>query len=210
MMKKIRREEKEYDFYHESFPNMGYTKLTIVTKCRRGLFNKIAGILSYLGINIKGANINRAIEDDCECMVYTIQVSTVAEEALPCDTVEKLKENLEKLYEEELNFDEIEVVIRPKTFRRNVPIPETKVKVDNKTSEKYTIVEVSTYDRLGVLYTITKILLEERTRLRRALITTEGNRVIDSFYITDMEYRKITDEKKISSLKERIEGTIKP
>jgi [protein-PII] uridylyltransferase len=210
MMKKIRREEKEYDFYHESFPNMGYTKLTIVTKYRRGLFNKIAGILSYLGINIKGANINRAIEDDCECMVYTIQVSTVAEEALPCDTVEKLKENLEKLYEEELNFDEIEVVIRPKTFRRNVPIPETKVKVDNKTSEKYTIVEVSTYDRLGVLYTITKILLEERTRLRRALITTEGNRVIDSFYITDMEYRKITDEKKISSLKERIEGTIKP
>ncbi len=210
MMKEIRREGKEYDFYHESFPNMGYTKLTIVTKCRRGLFNKIAGILSYLGINIKGANINRAIEDDCECMVYTIQVSTVAEEALPCDTVEKLKENLEKLYEGKLNFDEIEVVIRPKTFRRNVPIPETKVKVDNKTSEKYTIVEVSTYDRLGVLYTITKILLEERTRLRRALITTEGNRVIDSFYITDMEYRKITDEKKISSLKERIEGTIKP
>jgi [protein-PII] uridylyltransferase len=94
--------------------------------------------------------------------------------------------------------------MKPKSFRRSVPLPANKVKIDNKTSDKYTIVEVSTYDRLGVLYAITKVLLDMKTRLRRAIIATEGNRVIDSFYITDMEYKKITDEQFLKELKERI------
>jgi len=204
LMKEIKRNDLEYKTYHESFPDIGYTKVVIVTKYRRGLFNKIAGIFSYLGINIKGANINRAIEDDCECMVYTVQVSTVAGEALPCEKVEEFEELLQKLYEGTFSVDNLKNLLKPKTFRRNLPLPETKVKVDNRTSDNYTIVEVSTYDRLGVLYAITKVLLEEQTRLRRAIITTEGNRAIDSFYITDMDYSKITDEKRLERIKKRI------
>ena len=205
LMKKVRREGREYAVYSESYPDIGFTKLTIVTEYRRGLFNEIAGILSYLGINIKGANINRAIEDDCECMVYTIHVSTVAGEALPCERVRRFEELLSKLYSGEFSSKDLPPdLMKPKSFRRNVPLPENKVKIDNRTSERYTIVEVSTYDRLGVLYAITKVLIDMKTRLRRAIITTEGNRVIDSFYITDMEYRKITDEGFLRELSERI------
>jgi [protein-PII] uridylyltransferase len=204
VMREIRKEGLEYKTYHENFPDVGYTKLVIITKYRRGLFNKIAGILSYLGINIKGANINKAIEDDCECMVYTIHVSTVAGEALPKDKVEEFEELLAELYEGRLNVEEFGNLLKPKTFRRNVPLPETKVKIDNKTSENHTIVEVSTYDRLGVLYTITKVLLELNTRLRRAIIATEGNRVIDSFYITDINYNKIENGELLEELKKRI------
>ncbi|WP_456419641.1 [protein-PII] uridylyltransferase [Thermovibrio sp.] len=204
VMKEIRKRGLEYKSYYENFPDVGYTKLVIITKYRRGLFNKIAGILSYLGINIKGANINRAIEDDCDCMVYTIHVSTVAGEALPKEKIEEFEELLRELYEGKLNVEEFGNLLKPKTFRRNVPLPETKVKIDNKTSENYTIVEVSTYDRLGVLYTITKVLLEQKTRLRRAIIATEGNRVIDSFYITDMDYKKIEDEERLKKLEKEI------
>jgi len=124
--------------------------------------------------------------------------------------VEELEERLRELYKGVFDFSEIEFEMKPKTFRRNVPVPETKVKVDNTSSDRYTIVEVSTLDRLGVLYTITKILLEEGTRLRRALITTEGNRVIDTFYITDMNYEKIKDKGRIERLKDRIEEALRP
>jgi [protein-PII] uridylyltransferase len=210
MMRKIRKENKDYEFASESYPDIGFTKFTIVTKYRRGLFNKIAGIMSYLGINIKGANINRAIEDDCDCMVYTIHVSTVAGEALPEDKIEEFQEYLEKLYSGEFSVEDLPGdLIKPKTFRKNVPLPENKVKVDNQTSDRYTIIEVSTYDRLGVLYAITKVLLDMDTRLRRAIISTEGNRVIDSFYITDMDYQKITDENRLKEIKERILEVIK-
>ncbi|MEO2066045.1 MAG: [protein-PII] uridylyltransferase, partial [Desulfurobacteriaceae bacterium] len=160
--------------------------------------------LSYLGINIKGANINRAIEDDCDCMVYTIHVSTIAEEPLPEEKISEFEKLLKELYRGELQVDKFDSILKPKTFRRNLPLPETKVKIDNKTSEDFTIVEVSTYDRLGVLYMITKVLIEQETRLRRAIIATEGNRVIDSFYITDINYRKIEDQEKLKRIEEEI------
>ena len=208
MMKRIRREKKEYELSYENFLDIGFTELTIVTNYRRGLFNKIAGILSYLGINIKGANINRAIEGDCDCMVYTIQVSTVTGEALSCDKVEDVKRMVEDLYRGEVKVEELGGLLRPKTFRRNVPVPETKVKIDNETSEKFTIVEVSTVDRLGVLYTITKVLLDLGTRLRRAIIATEGNRVIDSFYITDINYKKLEDQRQLERIRERIKEVL--
>ncbi len=208
MMKRIRREKKEYELSYENFLDIGFTELTIVTNYRRGLFNKIAGILSYLSINIKGANINRAIEGDCDCMVYTIQVSTVTGEALSCDKVEDVKRMVEDLYRGEVKVEELGGLLRPKTFRRNVPVPETKVKIDNETSEKFTVVEVSTVDRLGVLYTITKVLLDLGTRLRRAIIATEGNRVIDSFYITDINYKKLEDQRQLERIRERIKEVL--
>jgi len=208
LMREIRKNNLEYKTYYESYPDVGYTKLVIVTKYRRGLFNKIAGILSYLGINIKGANINRAIEDDCDCMVYTIHVSTVAGEPVPEEKITEFEELLRKLYKGELSVEEFGELLKPKTFRRSVPLPETKVKIDNRTSTEYTIVEVSTHDRLGVLYTITKVLLEVGTRLRRAIIATEGNRVIDSFYITDMEFRKIEDEEKLREIELKIKEAL--
>ncbi|WP_163327554.1 [protein-PII] uridylyltransferase [Desulfurobacterium thermolithotrophum] len=210
LMKEIKKEEKDYAVYHESYPDIGFTKVTIVTKYRRGLFNKIAGILSYLGLNIKGANINKAIEDECDCMVYTIHVSTISGESVPCEKLESFEKLLKELYSGNLDFEDFpQNIIRPKGFRRNIPLPVNKVKIDNKTSDRYTIVEVSTYDRLGVLYAITKVLLEMNTRLRRAIIATEGNRVIDSFYITDIEYRKITDAKLLKEIEEKILQVIK-
>ncbi|MEO2068292.1 MAG: [protein-PII] uridylyltransferase [Desulfurobacteriaceae bacterium] len=210
LMREIRRENKDYAVYHENYLDIGFTKLTIITKYRRGLFNKIAGILSYLGINIKGANIDRAIEDSCDCMVYTIHVSTATGEALPIERIERFKEILKELYEGTFDPDNLpQSLMKPKTFRKNVPMPINKVKIDNKTSDKYTIVEVSTYDRLGVLYAITKILIDMNTRLRRAIIATEGNRVIDSFYVTDIDYKKIEDEKLLEKIKERILEVVK-
>ena len=115
----------------------------------------------------------------------------------------------ESLYRGEVKVEELGELLRPKTFRRNVPVPETKVKIDNETSERFTIIEVSTVDRLGVLYTITKVLLDLGTRLRRAIIATEGNRVIDSFYITDINYKKLEDQHRLERIMEKIKKVLK-
>jgi [protein-PII] uridylyltransferase len=141
-----------------------------------------------------------------EYMVYTIQVSTISGEPIPQDKLEELKNYLTALYSGK-KFPEPEKV-KLKTFRKTLPLPQNKVKIDNKTSEKYTIVEVSTHDRLGILYKLTKALIEMNTRLRRAIITTEGNRVIDTFYITDIDYKKITDEEFLRKLKENLLSVI--
>jgi len=202
LLERMKEQGKNHILSYESFPDIGFTEITIVTEYTRGLFHRIAGLLSYLGINIKGAKINRAVNN---YMVYTIQVSTIADEPVPESKLSKFRELLDELYEGKVDVESLlDGKLKPKSFRTKVPKPETKVKFDNETSERFTIVEVSTFDRIGVLYAITRELLLSNTRLRMAKIATEGNRVIDTFYITDINYRKIDDREKLELIRERI------
>ncbi|WP_456437875.1 [protein-PII] uridylyltransferase [Desulfurobacterium sp.] len=211
MVKELIEEDKNIRVEPDFFPEMGYCELTVVDRYKRAFFYKIAGIFTYLNLNIKGAYINKAVTvDGIDFMVYTIRVSTVSEEVPEEDIIKKVKEYVKKVYRDEIVVEELlKNPFKNKGFRSNLPKPATKVKFDNKTSEKYTIVEVSTWDRLGLLYAITRELVNAGTKLRRAIISTEGNRVIDSFYITDMEHNKITDEGKLNEIRERILTVLK-
>jgi [protein-PII] uridylyltransferase len=207
LLERMKTEGKSHIVSFENFPNIGYTEITIITEYRRGLFHKIAGLLSSFGINIKGAKINRIVDN---YMVYTVQASTIADEPVPDSKLADFEKILDELYKGTVDVESlVEGKLEPKSFRTKVPKPETKVKFDNRTSEKFTIVEVSTYDRIGVLYAITKQLLLANTRLRMAKIATEGNRVIDAFYITDINYKKITDEEKLNEIREKIFQALK-
>ncbi|WP_456396447.1 [protein-PII] uridylyltransferase [Desulfurobacterium sp.] len=211
MVKELIEEDKDIRVKTEFFPEMGYCELTVVDRYKRAFFYKIAGIFTYLNLNIKGAYINKAVTvDGVDFMVYTIRVSTVSEEVPEEDTIKKVRESVKKVYREEIIVEDLlKNPFKNKGFRSNLPKPATKVKFDNKTSEKYTVVEVSTWDRLGLLYAITRELVMAGTKLRRAIISTEGNRVIDSFYITDMEHNKITDNLKLKEIENRILTVLK-
>ena len=192
--------DEGFSLYHEAFPDIGFTKFTIVTSHRRGLFNKVAAIISYIGLNIKGANVNRIADN---YVVYTVQVSTVSGESVSDDKADEFKKLLKSLYNGNSDVDLVSN-LTSKSIRRNLPKPENKVKFDNSSSKNYTIIEISTFDRLGILYVITKSLLDNDLRLKEAIIATEGNRAIDSFYVTDMDYRKVTDEEKLEQIENNI------
>jgi len=206
LIKRLMDEEKDILLTSEFFPELGYAEVTIIDRYKKAFFYKIAGVFTYLNFNIKGAYINKAVStNETDFMVYTVRVSTVSEEIPEEDVIDKVKEFVKELYYEKIYIENIlKQPFKKKGFRTNLPKPVTKVKFDNSISEKYTIVEVSTWDRLGLLYAITKELAFAQTKLRKAIISTEGNRVIDSFYITDPDLGKISDEKKLGDIKERI------
>ena len=76
--------------------------------------------------------------------------------------------------------------------------------VDNQGSDFYTILEVYTPDRLGLLYTITKSLFEAEINIHFAKISTKVDQVVDVFYLTDIEGQKIWDEEQIEEIKKAI------
>ncbi|QDT65937.1 [protein-PII] uridylyltransferase [Calycomorphotria hydatis] len=93
----------------------------------------------------------------------------------------------------------------PKLFRRHqrfgeeeatVPITvvPTQVRTDTSTSESCTIIDVFAHDRRGLLYTIATTLKELNVSVELAKISTHLDQVVDVFYITDSENKKITDE----------------
>ena len=69
----------------------------------------------------------------------------------------------------------------------------TRVTVDNDSSDRFSIVTVFAYDRLGLLYSITRTLFELGLRVHLARVGTYLDQVVDVFYVADSEGRKIDD-----------------
>ena len=61
----------------------------------------------------------------------------------------------------------------------------TQVNTDNSTSSRFTIIDVITLDRTGLLYAITRTLFEMELSVWRAKIGTYLDQVVDVFYVTD-------------------------
>ncbi len=70
---------------------------------------------------------------------------------------------------------------------------ESRVIIDNETSDTYTVVEVYAPDRPGELYHITQTLADFGINIHKAFIATEVERLIDVFYVLDLRHQKIID-----------------
>jgi len=91
-----------------------------------------------------------------------------------------------------------------------VPRQPTTVDVDNQVSEDYTVIDVFTVDRVGVLFAIANALYHLGLSIHLAKITTSVDRVFDVFYVTDQEGRKIDDAGTLALIKGTVLEELKP
>jgi [protein-PII] uridylyltransferase len=66
-----------------------------------------------------------------------------------------------------------------------VPKVRTEINVDNAVSSDFSVIDVYTQDRLGVLYTITRTLAELKLDIHLSKVSTEAVRVADVFYVRE-------------------------
>jgi len=103
---------------------------------------------------------------------------------------------------------EILVAGRPRTesvATWKTPAVPTECKIDNIVSRDFTVVEVITEDRPGVLYAIARALYVAALDIHRSKIATEANRAIDVFYVRDKATMdKIVDPDRQSGLRETL------
>jgi [protein-PII] uridylyltransferase len=78
--------------------------------------------------------------------------------------------------------------------QKRAPIHEPpRVVVDNRASRDATVVEVHAADSIGVLYRITRALAELDLDIVSAKVQTLGDRVVDAFYVRDVNGGKLDD-----------------
>jgi [protein-PII] uridylyltransferase len=156
----------------------------VCTRVRPGLFARVAGALAARGASILSAD------------AYTRRDGVVLDKltlAIPPELAddEPYWQGLDSLLADVLaDRKKIEDVVD--AARKRVPYkPAPKaaphppvVKVSNKLSDRYTVIDVGVEDRVGLLYDLAHQLSELGLDIHYAKISTRANRAADVFYVT--------------------------
>jgi len=81
----------------------------------------------------------------------------------------------------------------------------TRIAINNDEHPVYTLVDIQTPDRLGLLYNLLRGFAEHGVNIALSRIATEKGAAIDSFYITDTAGRKIRSAEKIATLQKALQ-----
>jgi [protein-PII] uridylyltransferase len=170
----------------------------------RGIFHRLTGALSSLGLEIRSAQIH-TLADGLVLDRFSVHDPDFAGESPPTRLAE-----INHALEQSL----LTPGSQPPTFRRTWllggqrqfpgPKPQTRVNTDNSTSDRYTIIDVFSLDRTGLLYAITRALFELNLSVWRAKIGTYLDQVVDVFYVTDQQDRKVKDQKTLETIRDRL------
>jgi [protein-PII] uridylyltransferase len=87
----------------------------------------------------------------------------------------------------------------PWSVRPGPDVP-THISVDNNASSRYTIVDVFTRDRVGLLHEIARTLHQLDLTISLSKVNTEGQSVADVFYIADADGNKVQDPDRMKRL----------
>ena len=80
-------------------------------------------------------------------------------------------------------------------FRSQMPIRQhrTEVKIDNETSDQFTVIDVFADDKQGLLHEIAKTLYDLGLSVHSAKIGTRLDQVVDVFHVTERNGNKVED-----------------
>jgi [protein-PII] uridylyltransferase len=189
-----------------AFPLAGYSEFTICAFGRHGRFAQIVGTLSANGMNILSAQIFTLASG---MVIRHFRVDDGKGSAIEDPGVwERLVADVQHVLAERVNVRELikrrrkDVLARP--MQKGV-LPPIKVEFDNLVSEAYTVLDVRTQDRLGLLYLISSTLSELSVDIRSAKITTEAEQVVDVFYVTNKDGTKLMDEERREQIRHALE-----
>jgi [protein-PII] uridylyltransferase len=179
------------------------TEVTVYTADHPGLFSRITGAMAVAGASIEAARIF-TLSNGMALDVFWVRAANGDPFDRP-DKIARLSANIERSLEgklrplTELKQRQGSIPNRLKVFR--VP---PRVLVDNKASNRHTIIEVNGRDRPGILFQVTLALSKLGLIIHSAMISTYGVAVVDVFYVRDALGGKITDEGKLKRIREKL------
>ncbi|MDH5797205.1 MAG: [protein-PII] uridylyltransferase, partial [Paracoccaceae bacterium] len=170
-----------------------------------GIFSRLAGALALVGANVVDARTYTS-KDGYATAVFWVQDS----DGHPYEAARlpRLRQMIEKTLKGEVVArealkDRDKIKKRERAFR--VP---TSITFDNEGSEIYTIIEVDTRDRPGLLFDLTRTLANNNVYIASAVIATYGAQVVDTFYVKDMFGLKFHSESRRKSLEKKLREAI--
>ncbi|WP_443020471.1 [protein-PII] uridylyltransferase [Shimia sp. Alg240-R146] len=170
-----------------------------------GIFSRMCGALALVGANIVDARTFTS-KDGHATAAFWIQDA----EGKPYESgrLPRLRQMIEKTFKGEVvTRDAMRTRDVIKKRERAFKVPTT-VTFDNEGSEIYTIIEVDTRDRPGLLFDLTRTLANTNVYIASAVIATYGEQVVDTFYVKDMFGLKFHSANKQKALEKKLREAI--
>jgi [protein-PII] uridylyltransferase len=194
----------------EEFAQFGHSTVSFCTWNRHHLLAKIAGSFSVVPLNILSADI---FPRGDQTTLAIFRICDMKERAVTEKRDRELVENTlgRALEVEAFEFAPLLEEARRSIQRRRLHELEfpTAIAIDNKAHPAYTLVQIETPDRVGLLYDLLTALEHEGVNIGLSRISTQKGAAIDTFYINDATTRgKITDSNRIAGLQRRLRAVI--
>ncbi|HEX9860932.1 MAG TPA: [protein-PII] uridylyltransferase [Nitrospirota bacterium] len=187
---------------HHEHDDGGFTNLTIILHDALGLFYLSAGALAARNMNILSANIFTGRDG---LVVDTLQVTDVNKNQATDEALwSAVTDGLVKALRGQARVDELMPARPAYPKRTSLTSRPPRVVVDNEASDRYTVVEVYTHDRVGLLHDITRTLYTLGCYISSAKVDTDVDRVVDVFYVSDIFKDKVWDPEKLKGIKDAI------
>jgi [protein-PII] uridylyltransferase len=198
----------------EPGPSDEVAEIVVTTRDRPGLLADVAAVLSAHRLSILGAEIyTRGREGQMDAFdVFLVTREGRAYARIDASLGAKLTSDLADLLEDRVTTDDLLArnPAQPAWAVRRSPDVLTEVIVDNEASSKFTVVDVFTKDRIGLLHAIARTLKDEGCSIALSKVNTEGQRVSDVFYVEGPHGGKLREPHRLAeiqtALRRRIEA----
>jgi [protein-PII] uridylyltransferase len=188
----------------------GVTEITVLSPDHPRLLSVIAGACATAGANIVDAQIFTTADGRAlDTILISREFDRDEDETRRAERVGKLIEDV--LSGKSWLPEMIEKRTKPKRGSRAFRI-QPRVDIGNTLSNRFSVIEVAGLDRPGLLSEITGAISDLSLDIASAHITTFGEKVIDTFYVTDLTGQKVENparqDKIRKSLLEVMEGDV--
>jgi [protein-PII] uridylyltransferase len=187
--------------------NANTRQITFCAKDAPGLISKAAGVFTLNGINIFDVQVHTWLNN---IALDIFEVSPPPDQILEDERWARAARDMEAALSGHLNLSD---ALKEKLAHYNSGMPHTlakpdRVKVNNSSSNFFTIIEVFTYDFPGLLFKVTDALFRCKSDIWLAKIATKADQVVDVFYVRDFDGQKIESQEQVEAIISAIEAVL--
>jgi [protein-PII] uridylyltransferase len=173
----------------------------------RGAFSSMAGALSSNGLQILAADM-QVMADDLLLLRFVVTDPDSKGEPPPSRLAAVSKDMIKAVdatepprFRKIWGQDSAEASLRLTALSNDV-------RIDNEASADATVVEVYTFDRTGLLYSLARRLHDLELTIWLSKIATNIDQVVDVFYVTNRGGGKIEDEGRLDHIRREMMAVI--
>lgn len=182
-------------------PEQGHTEVWVCGWDRPRLLERIAGAFLSAQVNILSADIFTR-SDSLALDIFRVASPQHQPVTSPRDTARVESRLAESLAVEDYDFTPLiskDTRLRAYRLSQDFDLP-TRITVENSSHPIYTLIDIQTPDRLGLLYDLLRAMGSVGLIIELSRITTEMDVAMDSFYIHSKDGQKVTDPAAIKRL----------